>query len=146
MLQNVAMPDIASPAYIEWERLSIVITELDSSYRDFLAGHAYDIQKLLLLFHWGLCSSNFVGSHIYLRGNFADSSWNKLPVFGLPVFFILFDVEIESAYDLEIDEMDMDWMIIHGEIYYVKIIGFALLIDCAFASHLKRDSIYHDSI
>ena len=144
VLEDVAVPHIPGSAHVEGEGFAIVVTELHSGDCYLLAWHQYHVQELLLFFEGRLFTIWYlVGPDINLLWYATHSSCFKLAIFILPILFVFFNIECKPADHLEIDKMNMYWMVIHGKIDNVEIINPTILERRTFAAHPDRHSINH---
>lgn len=134
MLENVAVEDVAGSSHIKGERLAVVVAELDSGNGHHASWHFDHIQELLLLCGWRKDSANHVGSHVDLRWYGAKSTAWHFAICCFPISLVFHIIKFESAYYLEVHQMNVDWMIIHGQVYDVEVVCLSLLENSSIAS------------
>lgn len=128
MLEDVAVPDVPGSGDVEGEGLAVVVAELHSRHRHLHFRHENHVQELPFVFARRLLAvGDHVGPDVDLFGDAVHSSCLELPVHSLPFVLVLLDVEIEPSDDLEIHQVNVDGVVIHGKVYDIEIINSTIL-------------------
>ena len=143
MLQNMAMPHIFATTYIERERLTLMVADLHAGDCYVACWRSNNIHKQFLIRQW----RKYRWSSIRPDINLFRNSWNTTNLWHtiecLPVSLVFRTVKSKPAYNLKINQMNMDGMIIHGQIYQIEIIDLPLFVYWASAAHFKWHAVNH---